>query len=309
MTETELEPSGAATVRLPRHRHTTGASMSTFDTPEPISVTVELAAGDVRLVATDRVDTVVVVSPSNRSRKHDVDAAEQTLVEFSGGGLLVRTPRRRGLGSYLGAGRAGSVDVTIELPARSRLEGEAGFADFRGEGRLGDVRIKAGAGDIRFEQTAELHVTTGAGRVTVDHAAGPAEVTAAGDLRLGEIEGETDIKNLNGKTWVGEVAGALRVKSANGDITVGRAHAGVGAKTANGSIRVGEVARGSVVIETAAGGLEVGIRPGTVAWVDANSRFGRVHNTLGATGGPDPSEEAVEIRARTAYGDIVIHRA
>ena len=88
-----------------------------------------------------------------------------------------------------------------------------------------------------------------------------------------------------------------------------RAHAGVGAKTANGSIRVGEVVRGSVVIETAAGGLDVGIRPGTVAWVDADSRFGRVHNTLGATGSPDPSEEAVEIRARTAYGDIVIHRA
>ena len=108
---------------------------------------------------------------------------------------------------------------------------------------------------------------------------------------------------------MGEVAGALRVKSANGDITVGRAHAGVGATTANGSIRVGEVVRGSVVIETASGGLEVGIRPGTIAWVDANSRFGRVHNTLDAAGGPDPAEETVEIRARTAFGDIVIRRA
>jgi hypothetical protein len=283
--------------------------MSTFDTPEPISVTVELATGDVRLVATDRVDTVVVVSPSDRSRKHDIDAADQTRVELSGGRLRVRTPRRRGLGSYLGAGRGGAVDVTIELPADSHLEGEAGFAAFRGEGRLGDVRIESGAGDIRFDRTAQLHVTIGAGRVTVDHVAGPAEVTSAGEMRFGEIAGEAEIKNSNGKTWVGEVAGALRVKSANGDITVGRAHSEVGAKTANGDIRIGEVVRGSVVMETSSGGLEVGIRTGSVAWVDAESRFGRVRNTLDAAGGPDPSEEAVEIRARTAFGDIVIRRA
>jgi hypothetical protein len=283
--------------------------MSTFDTPEPISVTVELAAGDVRLVAADRVDTVVVVSPSDRSRKHDVDAADQTRVEFSGGRLLVRTPRRRGLGSYLSAGRAGAVDVRIELPAGSHLEGEAGFAGFRGEGRLGDVRIESGAGDIRFDRTAQLHVTIGAGRVTVDHVTGPAEVSSAGEMRFGEIDGEAEIKNSNGKTWIGEVAGALRVKSANGDITVGRAHSEVGAKTSNGDIRIGEVVRGSVVMETASGGLEVGIRTGTVAWVDAESRFGRVRNTLDAAEGPDPAEEAVEIRARSGFGDIVIRRA
>ena len=33
--------------------------MPTFDTPQPITATVEISAGSVRLVASDRDDTVV----------------------------------------------------------------------------------------------------------------------------------------------------------------------------------------------------------------------------------------------------------
>jgi DUF4097 and DUF4098 domain-containing protein YvlB len=99
------------------------------------------------------------------------------------------------------------------------------------------------------------------------------------------------------------------VKSANGDITVARAHADVAVKTANGSIRIGEVTRGSVVLETGSGGLEVGIGQGTVAFVDARTRFGRVHNALETTSAPESSQETVEIRARTSFGDIAIQRS
>ena len=37
--------------------------MHRFDTPDPISVTVELAVGDIRIEASDRADTVVEVRP------------------------------------------------------------------------------------------------------------------------------------------------------------------------------------------------------------------------------------------------------
>ena len=36
---------------------------------------------------------------------------------------------------------------------------------------------------------------------------------------------------------------------------------------------------------------------------------GRVRNLLAPADGPDDAEETVEIRARTAYGDVVIRRA
>ena len=86
----------------------------------------------------------------------------------------------------------------------------------------------------------------------MNRAVGNAEVTTAGEMRLGAIEGRAQIKNQNGKTWIGEVTGPLRVKSHNGDITVGRMEAEVAAKTANGSILLGEVSNGSVSLETAA---------------------------------------------------------
>ena len=63
--------------------------MPTFDTPEPISVTLEVGVGDIRIVASDRTDTIVDVRPSDPAKKSDVTAAELTRVEFADGRLIV----------------------------------------------------------------------------------------------------------------------------------------------------------------------------------------------------------------------------
>jgi hypothetical protein len=39
--------------------------MTTFDTPDPIAVDLEVGVGDVRIEASDRVDTTVEVRPSD----------------------------------------------------------------------------------------------------------------------------------------------------------------------------------------------------------------------------------------------------
>ncbi len=62
--------------------------MPTFDTPEPISVTLDVGMGDIQVVASDRTDTVVDVRPSDPAKKSDVTAAEQTRVEYASGRLL-----------------------------------------------------------------------------------------------------------------------------------------------------------------------------------------------------------------------------
>jgi len=74
-------------------------------------------------------------------------------------------------------------------------------------------------------------------------------------------------------------------------------------------VRVGEVCRGTVVLETAFGEVEVGIREGTAAWLDATSGFGAVRSELNASDKPSTTEESVEVRARTGYGDIAIRRS
>jgi hypothetical protein len=280
--------------------------MPTFDTPEPISVSFEIEAGDARIAASDRADTVVEIRPSDASHEADTRAAEQTRVECTGGTLVVKTPKQRALGMF---GKPGSVDVTIELPAGSRVQGEAAVAAFRCVGRLGECRVKT-AGDVQLDHVGPLILHTGAGAVTVERVDGRAEVTTGtGRIRLGEIDGAAVVKNANGDCWIGGVAGDLRVNTANGNIVVERAGAGVTASTANGDIRVGGVTRGVATLKTAAGEIEIGVHAGTAARLDVQTRFGHVHNRLAAADGPGSSDEVAEVRARTGYGDIVIRRS
>ena len=67
--------------------------MPTYDTPEPISVSLELGVGDIRITASDRTDTVVDVRPSDPASEADVTAAEQTRVEFADGRLSIKAPK------------------------------------------------------------------------------------------------------------------------------------------------------------------------------------------------------------------------
>jgi DUF4097 and DUF4098 domain-containing protein YvlB len=281
--------------------------MPVFDTPEPITVTVELGVGDLRLVAGDRADTVVEVTPSDPDKKGDVTAAEQTRVEYAGGQLLIKAPKnwRR----YTPHGGGESVDVLVELPAGSRLRGESGMAALRAQGRLGECHYKTGLGDIQLDQAGPVRLRTGIGEVAVGRA-GDAEVTTgSGSIRVDRVDGAAVVKNSNGDTWLGEVAGDLRVNAANGRISVERAGESVAAKSANGDVRLGEVARGAVVAQTAMGKVEIGVRDGVAAWLDLNTRYGNVRNDLDAGGQPGQGEDAVEVRARTSFGDITIHRS
>ena len=169
--------------------------------------------------------------------------------------------------------------------------------------------MKTGVGHVRLDRTGALRVRTSGGYVAVEEASGRAEIVAAGDMTLGFVAGDADVKNLNGKTWIGRVGGTVRVKSANGDVTIEDAGRDVTVKTANGNIRLGQVTRGSVTIETASGGLEIGVREGTAAWIDAVTKFGRVHNDLTPADDPEPSAETVQVRARTSFGDVLIARS
>lgn len=280
--------------------------MPTFDTPEPISATIDLVMGEVRIRAGDRDATVVDVQPSDASNPEDLKASELTRVECMDQQLLVKAPKLR---SWSIRSAGGSIDVTIELPAGSSVHGAAQLAAFECDGRLGDCRLKTGLGHIRIDQVDTPSLHSGAGDISVERATGHAEITTgSGDVRVRELDDGAVIKNSNGDTWVGVAGGDLRVNAANGDITVEESHASVVAKSANGDVRLGDVVRGTVALEAKLGDLEVGIREGTAAWLDVSATAGRVHNALDAADAPEPSAETVEVRARTSFGDIVIRR-
>ena len=89
--------------------------MKTFDTPAPITVSLELGVGDVQIDASDRTDTTVEVRPSDPLKKADVAAAEQTQVEFGNGRLLIQAPKG-GWRQWVSWRNGESVDVRIGLP-------------------------------------------------------------------------------------------------------------------------------------------------------------------------------------------------
>ena len=283
--------------------------MATFNTPEPISLSVELGAGDVRITAEDRRDTVVEVRPSDPSKRSDVSAAERTVVEYAEGALVIRAPRRWAY-TVLGAGKE-SVDVEIAVPAGSRLTVEApgGAPAIHATGRLGDCHVRTGAGPIRLGAAGSVQLRTGVGDVTLDRVAGLAEVsTGAGAVRIGAIEGSAAIKGSL-DTWIGEISGDLEVRAAYGGISVDRAEQAVVAKTSHGDVRLGEVARGAIVAQTGLGKVDVGVRTGVAAWLDLQTGCGDVLNGLEAAGPPQPGEETVEVRARSSFGDITVRRS
>ena len=154
--------------------------MQKFDTPAPVSAVLDIPAGRIRFIAADRADTTVEVLPANASKSRDVKAAEQTTVEYGAGVLRIKAKNRI-------LGNSGSIEVTAQLPAGSRIEAKAASAEFRGVGRLGDVAFEGARGSVELDEAASARLTTVAGDVSVGRLGGPAEIsTLKGDIHIAE---------------------------------------------------------------------------------------------------------------------------
>lgn len=174
-----------------------------FDTSSPLSAVLDIPAGRIRFIAADRAETTVEILPADATKSRDVKAAERIEVTYTGGVLRIEAPKAAS--RILGA--SGSVEVTVRLPAGSRIEAKAADADFRGVGRLGDVAFEGAQGSIKLDETAGAHLTLQAGDVSIGRLGGPAQIsTQKGDLRITEA-----------------VAGTVTLRTEHGDIAVGAA--------------------------------------------------------------------------------------
>ncbi|MFD6951875.1 hypothetical protein A6A08_15605 [Nocardiopsis sp. TSRI0078] len=265
--------------------------MPVFATPEPITADITLVAGTLQITAGDSAETTVEVHPRDAGKEGDVRAAEQVEVAYTGGRLEVREPQPSGLARMVG--RKSVVDITVELPAGSRVHARSDYGNIRCTGTLGASEI-----------------ATSTGNITVQRVAGNAELTTStGWIRAEEIAGSAAVKTTTGAITLGEVAGELRANSAHSEISADRALSSVTARTSHGGIRLGQVVGGSVDVESSYGELEIGVREGTAAWLDAVSKKGAVRSSLEAADGPGPAEQTVEVRARSVWGDVLVHRS
>ncbi|MFE9865759.1 DUF4097 family beta strand repeat-containing protein [Streptomyces sp. NPDC005506] len=189
--------------------------MQKFDTPAPISAVLDIPAGRIRFIAADRADTTVEVLPADASKGRDVKAAEQTEVAYADGVLRITASSPN---SQL-FGPSGSLEVTVQLPAGSRIEAKAAGAELRGVGRLGDVAFEGAYRRIKIDETASVRLTALDGDVEVGRLGGPAEIsTERGDIRIAEaVRGTVVLRTQSGDISVAVAAGVSATLDAGTD--------------------------------------------------------------------------------------------
>lgn len=176
--------------------------MQKFDTTAPIAVVLDIPVGRIQIIAADQAGATVEVLPADTSKSRDVKAAEQTTIGYRDGVLRVENPVKN---QYFGA--SGSLDVTLHVPAGSRVEAKSGGAELRTEGPLGDIAFDGAHGVVEVDEATSLRLTVHASDVTVGR------LTAGGEIRV--AKGDIAVTEA--------VRGTLTLRTESGGITVGAA--------------------------------------------------------------------------------------
>jgi hypothetical protein len=274
--------------------------MTQFATPKPITATLTTGGARVRVAASERSDTVVLVEPINSANSSDVKVAERTKVDFSDGELSVETTKS--------GDKNGSVAITIELPVGSKLVLNTAWTDVHADGVLGDCELNVASGQIQLDHIAALRGNLAAGSVSIGQVAGTTDIEGgAAGLRIGETNGAVRYQGSTGKVWIGHALSDVDLGGGSGGgFDIDRAEGSVIAKAANCPIRIGRITRGQAELTNASGGIEIGVSETTTASVDAKSTKGTVRNSLSTE---DKSDNQVTVYARTRLDDIVIRPA
>ncbi|MFE1309201.1 DUF4097 family beta strand repeat-containing protein [Streptomyces sp. NPDC058755] len=194
--------------------------MQKFITAAPVLAVLDIPAGRIQLIAADRADTTVEVLPENAAKSRDVKAAEEIEVSYDDGVLRIEAPNAKN--RILG--HSGSVEVTVQLPAGSRVEAKAALAELRGVGRLGDVAFEGAQATVKLDETDGARLTLQAGDISVGRLGGPAEIsTQKGDLRITEaVRGTVTLRTEHGGIEVGAARGVSA--SLDAGTSYGRIH-------------------------------------------------------------------------------------
>jgi hypothetical protein len=276
--------------------------MPTFTTPSPINATVEVAGAQVRVAASDRTDTVVLVEPLNAASRKDVKVADKTKVDFADGQLAVKTT--------VPGDKDGSVAITIDLPAGSSLIAYLAHSGVDVDGSVGQCELHMASGRVQLDRIDALRANISAGEAEIGHIAGRADIEgSAFTVRIGEVAGPAGITSSGGQAWIGHAAADLELSSGSGSFDIDRADGSVTATTGNGAIRIGRMTHGQAKLMNGSGNIEVGISDGTAAYLDIDSERGSVRNSVASPGSADASDARLTVHARTRHGDIIIQRA
>jgi len=263
--------------------------MPEFDRSTPVTVALSAHGGTVDIIAEERLSVLAEAQPLDGSETARA-AAANTEISLDGDTLVVRAPD-----AGWGWRRSGKLRLTVRVPLDSSIGARTASADVRVAGRFATARVETASGDIRIDDVTGDAVLRSAG----------------GDVTAGRIGGSLRIRSLSGGLEVGDVTHDVAADTASGDIVIHSVGGSAKAETASGDIEVGVLRQGDARVNSVSGDVAVGVLAGTGVWLDVSTMSGKTRNDLTMTGEPPagPTGATLQLRIRTASGDIAIRRA
>lgn len=250
-----------------------------FATPSPIRLHLRSHRGTVEVLAGEGDETIVEITGHHEGPYAHVEASD------GGRTVSVAVPRGRRLGN------PPRLDIVVRLPHGSTAELATASASVTTRGSLASADVRTASGSIAVEQVA--------GEVDAR--------SSSGDVRLGTIGGNVRLKSASGDLGVATAAGPCTASTASGAIDVGWAGHDVTAKSASGDITVRDAVRGALALHATSGDVAIGVRKGTLVWLDLSTVSGRTTSDL-TPDDPDASggEKPLAVRVRTVSGNITV---
>jgi len=259
-----------------------------YDTPGPVTVVLQIASGDIAVLATDTAQTAIEISGYDKTTPPRV-ACDPT----PDGGYRVRIEHRTKRGWGFSFGRGPSFELSV--PPGTRVDGTSGSAEIEARGELGSLAFRTGSGDVAFDEIA--------GDVQI--------ACASGDVVGRSVGGHLSFKGSAGDIDVGSIGGGALVRSASGEIVIRHLDGPTTITAGSGDIELREIGPGSVNVRAISGDVSVGVREGLGVWLDIASTSGDVHSGLEPAPRSDTDETLpkLELTVSTVSGDIDINRA
>jgi len=266
-----------------------------FETSGPVELSVELAKGSLTIDTTEAHHAHVEI--------HGRDA-DRVRVEQRGDRLVIVDPQGRSPFNITHPG----FDVTVVVPAASGLALKTMTADVTAAGSYGRTVVNTASATVRIgDVEGHAMVNSGSGAVTLAAVRQAIRVkSGSGDIVIGTA-GDTVVASTgSGDITVQHARSTVHAKTGSGTLHIGHADGDVNLATASGDLEIGHVQRGRVVGRAASGDVRVGIPAGTPVWTDISTATGRIRSGLRSVGQPKEGQEHLELRARTASGNITL---
>jgi Putative adhesin len=187
-----------------------------FTTPEPVTLEVKVASGEIHVVTVDGDESTVTLEGADK-------LLEAMHVELTGSRLVIM-PRRTSVFGWLGRFED-TLRVHARIPHGSSVEIAAAASDATLDGSFGALEMKSASGDLVVDGTidGDVQIKSVSGDTRLPRVGGDLRVqTVSGDLTAEGVEGSVRVKSVSGDARIHSVReGEVTVRSVSGDVEIG----------------------------------------------------------------------------------------